>query len=545
MMQGTLKRIAAAAAAAIAMVTVAACGGSSSDGSGGGSTGDGANASMSRLVVNSATPPASLDPSTACNLPDIALISDLYVTLLKHGTKAGPDDTQQEDATRLVPYLAKSWTVSDDGKTYTFKLDPAARFPSGAPTDARAVKYSFERDLKMGSCGAYFLNVQEPRPLIESMTTPDAHTIVFKLAKPNAEFPHALTSPVLGIVDPSLIEQNGGVKSGTPNRWMASHSAGSGPYVLASYEPGTKAVYTANPTFFGDRPKVPRVEINFVTADPTLLLQARSGQADVTLGLSAQSLSSLRGDGSLRIVSTPAVASQFISFPTQTAPFDNATFRNALSYAIPYQDILRNVLAGYGESYFGPFAPAAPEADASLEAPRSPDMDKAKELVRQSGVKTPVSLTMYTQEGQTDQQKIATIAQGAWKDLGVDVTIKQLAPAAFADAVAAPRKDYSLVRYDGPAVPNALWQVPYDMICGSPFNISQYCNRQVESDVYAAIASSDEATRTQHFDAITRQWIADAPRIPVYQQNFTVALKDGIGSYTFAQEDDLFHTWGP
>lgn len=522
-----------------------ACGGSS-DGGGSGGSGDGGGgrdgAARSSLVVNSATKPASLDPATACNLSDIALISDLYVTLVKHGSKPGPDGTEQEDTTKVEPYLATEWTTSNDGKTYTFKLDPKAKFPSGKPIDAKAVKYSFDRAVKMGSCGFFFANAQEPDPaLLDSVKAVDAQTVEFTLTRKNASWLHAMTSPVLGIVDPSVVEQHGGV-SKKPNEWMASHATGGGPYVLESYQPGRKAVYAANKTFFGEQPKVPRVEINFISADPTLLLQARSGKADLTLGLSAQSLSTLKKNPSSKVVSTPAVASQFISFPTQMKPFDNAKLREALTYAVPYEDLVDKVLFGFGKSYYGPFAPAAPEANADLQQPRAYDMEKAKQLIADSGVKTPVTLPVYTQEGQTDAQKIATIIQDSWGQLGVKVKIKQLPPAEFQNAVAAKDKKYTLIRFDGPAVPNALWQVSYDMFCASPFNISQYCNEEVEKLALEAIAAvDDEQGRQQALDDLAKAWIKDSPRVPAYQQNYTVAMKKDLEGYRFGQADLFLH----
>lgn len=530
------KRTVTAALAAGAVLATAACGGGGGDST---TSGGDAGTTRDKLVVNSASKPASLDPATACNLTDIALLSDLYVTLVKHGAKPGPEGTEQEDATVIEPYLAEKWEVSKDGKTYTFSLRKDAKFPSGEPMDAKAVKYTFDRNVKMQSCGFFFANAQEPNPaLLKSVTVKDPTTVVVELARPNASWLHAMTSPIMGIVDPTVIEKNGGV-SNTPNEYMASHAAGGGPYVLKSYDSAAgKAVYEANPTFFGEKPKVPTVEINFIAADPTLLLQAKNGQADLTLGLSAKSLSTLKADGAATVVSTPAVASQFISLPTQMKPFDNAKLREALSYAVPYQDLLDKVLFGFGESYFGPFAPAAPEANADLQAPRAFDMEKAKQLMKESGVSGNVTLDMYTQEGQSDAQRIATIVQSNWAQLGVKVNIKQLPAAEFANAVAAPEKKYSLVRFDGPAVPNALWQVSYDMFCASPFNISQYCNKGVEANVLKAIAAvDDEGARQAAFDAITKQWIADTPRIPAYQQNYTVAMKKDLKGYRFGQED--------
>jgi hypothetical protein len=122
----------------------------------------------------------------------MALIGNLYSRLTQYGSKPGPDGTTQIDPSKLEPYAAESWTISDDGKTYTFKLRAGAKFPSGKPVDAEAVTYSFDRALKMNGCGGYFLHdgLLDP-PLISSVDAKDATTVVFNLSQAD---PNALTT---------------------------------------------------------------------------------------------------------------------------------------------------------------------------------------------------------------------------------------------------------------------------------------------------------------------------------------------------------------
>jgi peptide/nickel transport system substrate-binding protein len=525
---------------------IAACGSSSpsTQGSASASNGSGSSA-LSQLVVDDSTPPATLDPAEACSLQDIGLISDLYVTLVKHAVVPSVDGTQQLSTNSLVGELAKSWATTQGGTVYTFHLIPGAKFPDGQPTDSAAVKYSIERAMKLGACGANFAAASNPTPLIKSIGTPNATTVVFTLAHPEANFLQALTSPNLGIVDPALIKAHGGVVANTPNQWLASHSAGSGPYVLSSYQSGTQAVYTANPTFLGAKPLVPKVQINFITSDPTLLLQARSGQADVTLGLSNQSVASLKSDSAVRIISTPAAQWELVSLPNKLAPFNNPTVREALSYAVPYQQILQSVTYGYGRLYYGPFPPAFAAYNAKYGAPRTTDLAKAKSLLASAHVTAPLDLKLYVREGDNDGEHIATLVQAAWKPLGVDVTIDQLTSAAYQNAVGAPTKKYALVRSDGPSIPNPEWLLDYDMKCRSPYNTSNFCSPEADALLAKASTLSSPAAQQPYWNKIAAIWIAASPRIPVYQQNVNAVLKSGITHYVFGQNDTLFHLWGP
>src|SRR5262249_32998002 len=149
----------------------------------------------------------------------------------------------------------------------------------------------------------------------------------------------------------------------------------------------------------------------------------------------------------------------------QFPPFNNVAFRTALTYAVPYKEILDKVAFGYGQLYYGPYPPAFPQFNSTISKPRALNMTRAKTLIAQSGVKLPVSVDMVIREGVNDQEQIATIVQSTWKQLGVNVTIKKLSGAEYQNAVSAQKKTYSLVRFDGPSVPDPAWLLDYDMRC--------------------------------------------------------------------------------
>jgi peptide/nickel transport system substrate-binding protein len=497
-----------------------------------------ATTSATSLIVNVATPVSSLDPVQVCSLDDINLVAPLYVTLVKHGRKPG-----REDQTKFIPALAKSWSITNGAKTYTFNLVPGATFPSGKPTDAAAVKYTFERALNSGACGSYFATAGQGAKLIKSISAPSATRVVIQLSRPEPLFLHSLTVPDMGIVDPSVVEANGGQEPGKANTWMASHSAGSGPYVLKSYDPGRQLVYEANPTFFGAKPKTDTIQINFITSDPTLLLQARSGKADLTFGLTKKSVSSLKGNSAVKIVASPSAAWQLISFPNLLPPFDNAKLREALTYAVPYDQILKNVAFGYGTLYYGPYSPAFPQFNAAIGKARAFNLAKAKRLFAASGVATPVSLDLIIRDGANDQEQIATIVQNTWKQLGVNVNIKKLAAAAYAAQLPVAKKTFSIIRLDGPAVEDPAWLLDYDLRAASAFNTSNYANATAEKLLDKAHVTSSAAARQKLWDQIARIWVRDSPRIPVYQDNYTVVMQAGVKGYVYGKVDFNMQDW--
>jgi peptide/nickel transport system substrate-binding protein len=493
------------------------------------------------LTIDIATAPASLDPAAVTSLEDLGLLSSLYPTLTKHGLKpALPSDAGQVDSAQIVPYLAESWDISTDGKQYTFYLRKNAQFPSGNPIDAAAVKWSWERAFAAGTTGAYFISGGST---VTSIETPDQYTVVVNLSGRAPDYLSALTSVGTAVIDRSVLEKNGATAE-EQNRWLASHFAGGGAYVLESYEPGTSLRLKANPHFWGEKPRHSTVAINFIPDDATLLLRTKNGQADITLGLSNQSVASLKNESRVKIISIPSATWELVSLPNTLPPFDNPLFREALTYATPQQQFVENIALGYGQAYYGPFPPAFPAYNAALSSPRPYDIDKAKQLLAESGVKGPIAADIYIREGITDQRQIAISLQDTWKALGVELSIRQLSAAEYQQAVGAPEKKWLLVRFDGPSIPTPGWLCVYDMLNDSPFNQSNYRNLEVERLVQEAADEPSDEKRQLIWDEITRLWVADSPRVVAYAQHYTAVLKKDIRYFVHGQNDLLIHLWG-
>jgi len=494
------------------------------------------------FVIDMPVAPNSLDPAEECGLTDFTVTDAVYPRLTQYGSMPGPDGTTQVDPGHLVPDLAKSWTISKNGLVYTFQLHSGVTFSSGNPVNAAAVKFSFMRSVTMGSCGGYFIydGIYTP-PLIKSITTPGPLTVVITLSRPDANVLQDWAQPPASIVDPSVVNAHGGVQAGKINTWMAGHvAAGDGPYLLQSYSPDKQAVFVANPKFF-QQPASKEVIVNFISSDPTLLLDAKNGSADVTLGLSDQAANSLASDSSVKVIADNTSIAEQIGLPNNMAPFNNVKFREALSYAIPYQEILSKVIFGYGTLYYGAYPPALPAFRANLEPPRPYDLTKAMALIKASGVKTPVSVTMDVEAGVSTDAQIATIVEGIWSQLGVNVTINTLSPTAYTNALE-DHKAQSYIRLDGPGVIDAGYFLGYDMVCKISFNLTAMCIPKADTLLAEARTTVNPVKRQQLYNEINALWIADSPKIPVYGWKAVSVISTSVKSYYWSHEID-FATW--
>jgi peptide/nickel transport system substrate-binding protein len=535
-----------------AALLLAACGSSDSSSSSNASSSSGSLSTAksdpnATMVVNVATPVSTLDPAFTFANQEVGLDGALYSTLTQVSYVPGPiEGTMEQDLsiTAVEPYLAESWKYSNGNRTLTFKLRPGMKFPSGNPLDAEAVKWSLERTIKAEGGGYSVLEETDfTPPLIEKISAPDPTTVVIDYKRPAPNQLQVLSTPTAGaIYDPEIVEKNGGQKPGTPNEYLGSNSAGYGPYLLKSYQPNREIVLEANPDFF-QPPKTKNVIIKFVPDNETLLLNAQSGQADVTLGLSGQAAKSLEGNGCCTVAAFKSRQAQTLNFPINQNPpfksdtmpfFKNKKFRQALSWAFPYEAVLEKIGYGYGELYNGEWMPAFSWYDPEVGAPRETDIEKAKELLEESGVETPVNFTIWVSQGAIVEKEIATAAAGAWEELGVNAKVQTTSSANFLEIVYETHTGAS-VFLDGPQVvaPDYYWA--YDLQCppNNEFNDTDVCVKKSDAAMKKVPFTTEEPQLQELLNEADEGWIEEAPRIWVYNQQVVAVLgKDITGYYS-------------
>lgn len=529
---------------------LSACGGGSTTStSGTASSGGGLSAGKSdpnaTLVVNISTPIASLDPNFVYSDQEIGLVGAWYSMLTQPKHIEGPiKGTTETDlnATAVKPYVAESWQYSNGNQTLTFHLRPGLKFPNGDPVDSHAVVWSLERAINQGAAGASILEENNFKPpLIKSVSAPNPLTVVIDYNRPAPNQVGTVGASSAGaIYDPKMVEEHGGYHGSEPNKWLATHSAGYGPYLIKSYQPGQKIVLEANPNFF-EPPKTKHVIINFIPSNETLLLDAQSGAADVTLGLTDQAAHSLEGNSCCTVAALTSRQAETLNFPQNDKKpwlnknnpfFTNTKFRAALTYAFPYKEVLEHVVYGYGKLYYGEWMPSYTWYDPEIGAPRETNVTKAKQLLKESGVKTPVNFTIYVTEGSTIDKEVATVATSAWEPLGVHAKIQTVTPSDFNEVWYTTHAGVT-VTPDGPAIvaPDYYWS--YDLQCppNNLYNDTNTCVPAADKLMKEYPYVTDEAKRQELLNKADELWIADSPRIWVYNQDVVSVLSSDVTEY--------------
>lgn len=303
---------------------------------GDGASGDSAITRDSVVLAIRPEPPG-LDPTTG----SAAAIGSITVTSIFEGL------TRVNEAGEILPGLAKSWTISEDGTVYTFELLTGVFFSDGTSFDAADVKFTFERNALEKSTNkrkAYFTQMT----MIE---VPDPATIVITLEGPNAFFLFNLAEPVSAIVAP---------ESAATNR---INPVGTGPYVLSRWQRGSRVQLTKNPIYRDPAAvQIANVEFRFIEDPASQIAAMLAEEIDAILYMEAkEAVSQFENDDRFDMIIGTTEGETILAMNNGRPPLDDIRVRRAIALAIDRQAIIDGAEFGYGVPIGSHFAPHHPD----------------------------------------------------------------------------------------------------------------------------------------------------------------------------------------
>jgi peptide/nickel transport system substrate-binding protein len=497
------------------LLAVAGCGSSTS-------SSGGAPKSTLTVAFNSAI--TTIDPAFVCTTYDYAVVKNTYDNLVQF------DPSRKEgEHTAIVPALAEKWDLSADRKTYTFHLRDGVTFESGNPMTADDVVFSLQRVLDKAGCQQYVLTTGQ-EDAIKSISKVDARTVRIVLGKPDPLFLQLLAQTGNGVVDSKLLKQNGGL-SKQGDAWLSTHTAGTGPYTLATYNPDSSIELAARKGYWGGAARNNRVNIRIVTDPTTLETLVNSGDVDMAYGIPLKDLASLKSQGKQVF----ADASQFfvyLGLNNGKKPFDDVRVRQALQAAMPVSDMNKRFGFGYTQPFAGPIPPAMAYYP-NLPIP-APDVAKARSLLAEAGVGK-LTLTLDVKSGETQQQEIATVLQAAYAPLGIHVKINTLGASAFSDKIFNLKSQMYLLK-DGGTVNDPAYFLGFFVPCGNPFNTVQYCNKRVDELLASGRRETDDSKRAEIYREIAGIVDSEAPALPIFAPKLVVVTDSTLEGYAYYED---------
>ncbi|XWK88018.1 MAG: ABC transporter substrate-binding protein [Phormidium sp.] len=347
------------------------------------------------LIYGSGGSPVNLEPGNITDGNSLIVQQQIYDRLLEF--KPGTTDLQ--------PSLATSWSVSPDGKTWTFKLRPGVKFHDGTNFDAEAVKFNVERwwDAKnpngyRNTGKSYEIWQQifggfkgDPNALLQNFVVVDKSTIQFVLKQPFAAFPAAIGSGFFGMASPAAIKK-AGANYGTPN----SLAVGTGPFIFKEWRTGDRLTLAKNPNYWQkDLPKINQLVIRFVTDPAARLAQLRAGQIDFTVDLAPDQIKEIQSDPNLVAVPRPSFNVGYLALNTSYKPLADVRVRQAIDLAINKQQIVQAFWGDLGETspHFIPSILSWAQSKNLTKREQNPQ--KAKQLLTQAGYPNGFDLELW------------------------------------------------------------------------------------------------------------------------------------------------------
>ena len=305
---------------------------------------------------------------------DTEIMSQIYDSLLQADAKTW----------KIGPDLATAYTVSTDGKTWTFPLRKGVKWQGGYG-EFTCADVQFTWDFNKDPANHSFWQPQAS--IVDSVTCPDPYTAVFHL---NAPFQGFIWNVVN--VEPST-------------GWVMSKAAwdklgragyektpiGTGPFMLQSIAPTQEVVLVRNPDYWGRKPAIDGIDFKVIADSQTAALAVKTGAVDIT-GTDPIIATEYQKTPGVVVIAKTALRTDYLEINTTVKPFDNVKVRQAMRYAIDYKGLASAVLRGYGvPGYAGIIMAGMTGYDASVNPQNTFDLAKAKELLKESGVPLPIN----------------------------------------------------------------------------------------------------------------------------------------------------------
>ena len=311
--------------------------------------------------------PPGLDPTAgaASSIAEVVLYN-VFETL----TKINSDGS-------VSPLLAESWEVSSDLKTYTFRLRKDVKFQNGEPFNAAAVKFSFDRaaaDKSTNKDKRTFANL--------STKVADEHTVVLTNQEIDPDFLFMMGQATSIVVEP---------KSATTN---ASKPVGTGPYKLAAWAKGASVTLTAWPGYRSAQSiRIKRAVFRFIPDPAAQVAALLAGDVDAFPRVSPRSVPQFKANARFQVVVSNSRAKTILAINNARKPLSDIRVRRAIAAAIDRKAVIAGAADGYGVPIGSYYVPTAfGYVDTTGVNPF--DLEKAKALMAEAGIKTPLTLTM-------------------------------------------------------------------------------------------------------------------------------------------------------
>jgi peptide/nickel transport system substrate-binding protein len=507
-------------AVAVLAFALAGCGGG-----GGGSAGSGGGSTLVMARVKDAV---VLDPSHATDGLSLNTASETMQNLVQF--KPGTFE--------VVADVAKSWTRSADGKTWTFELNRGLVFADGTPLDASAVKFNFDR-WRLASNPAhgnftysYYADDFGGFPgVIADVQAPSPSRVVIKLSRPLGPFLRDIAEQSFGLGSPAAIRRDPKAFEITP--------VGSGPYQVAEWVRDDHITLTANPKWHGPKPAYGTVVIRDIPDQATSVLSIEKGDIDMLTDPRPDDAKALAKQPGISVVEQPSNNVSYVAMDVEKKPFGDLRVRRAVAYAIDVTTMAKSLYAS-GATVADNWTPPGMLGEAPSVRAYPHDVAKARALLAEAGFPHGFSTTlMYSTAPRPylpEPQRVAETLQANLAQAGIQVTLQPYEWGVFLDNIKHGRHEMCLIGWTGDnGDPDNFFYPLLDQDSahadGTAQNYSFWRDPKFHALMLAGQAAVDDAKRKTIYQQANAMVHDQAPAISLVHTTVPIVLKSSLKGF--------------
>jgi peptide/nickel transport system substrate-binding protein len=484
----------------------------------------------------------SIDPHEAFEFSGVDLNNNVYDTLIELDP-IKPDE--------LVPGLAESWAVSEDGMTYTFKVKSGITFSSGNPLTAEDAALSLRRVVKLNKTPAFILTQFGLTPEnVDQMITFDGDTVTLKTDKAYAPsfVYNCLTAGVANIVDMKTVMANE-VDGDMGNAWLKANSAGTGAYVLRSFKPNEGYVLEAREGHWRGDAKIKNVFMQHIPEGATQRLLLEKGDIDVARELTPTDVAGVTGNPDIVVKNDVGGQIYYLALNQKKAELANPKVQEAMRWAVDYAGMTDSILKGQWVVHQA-FLPQG-FLGALTETPYSLDVEKAKALMAESGVTLPLEVGL-TVRNNPERLDIATSLQNTFAQVGINLVLDVGDGAPVLEKYRARQHDITLQTW-GPDYPDPHTNA--STFAQNPDNSDEAGNTgylawrtawdpgELHAMTDAAVVEKDTEKRRAMYEEIQRKHRDTGAFVMMFQQARQDAMRANIQGFYAGGSTDSASYW--
>ena len=479
-----------------------------------------------------------LDPHATSSGGDAYLIQQIYDTLVRPSS---------QPPVKWEPCLAESWTISDDFKTYTFRLRHGVQFHDGAALNAAAVKRSFDRARNLSDPAAppKLPYAEEYFADIERIDTPDEFTAVFVLKDTNPKFLANAGLFAASIVSPTAIAAMEKMKDPAERQgWLTRHPAGTGPYTIAresDYQDAMTITMTAFAKYWEGAPAIPRVVFKWAQDARSRREQILAGTVQMIDSPAPADWKDLDADPGVVVYSWKAENLCYLAMNTDPAknfPTKDLRIRKAIALAVDrdplvtlydgtavaHHVLLPPVTMGYPEGYM-------PTTD---RGPRAERLAQAQQLLREAGVDgltLKLILPSVPRPYLGKPPQVADLLRQQLAEIGITITLEPQPMNELGDSMSNGTSPLVLIGWMGETgEPDDFWR-PLLSGNGRPSdnNGARFWNATVATQIDVALKERDASKRRQLYEALEKSVHEEfRPIVPLLSAMQAVAWRNEV-----------------